>query len=157
MREEFRKIMEGDGATDLPQGHWIVYRRFDTSTKSPYWNDEYKESREGPTWIYTDEIQYARYQQVTSGGLVRFFEMEMPPGVIHVNYRIYYLDHEVAPKRTDYIYEIVWEDHSVKPTIGQLVLPDEDKYNINDVYPLRGDHGRIEFYACLCRREPIRT
>jgi len=158
MREELRKILEGDGATDLPQGHWVVYRRFDLSQRSEYWvDDEYKESVGGPSWEYTDELHLARYDQVISGGLTRFFEMETAPGVIHVDYRIYFLQYDVKPKRTDFIYEINWDDHSVKPEIGQLVLPDEDKYNINDIYPLRGDNGRVEFYACLCRREPIKT
>jgi hypothetical protein len=157
MREELRKILEGDGPTDPPQGHWVVYRRMNMSVRSAYWdNEEYKEAVGGPPWAYEDEVHLVRYSQVTSGGLVRFFEMEAPPGVIHVNYRIYYMKHDVVPKRSDYIYEVQWSDHSVKPAIGQLVLPDEDKYNINDIYPLRGDNGRIEFYACLCRREPVK-
>ncbi len=157
MRESLRTILEGDGAGMAPQGHWIIYRRFDLTQRSQYWDDEYKESIRGPSWQYTDEPHLVRYQQITSGGLVRFFEMEAAPGIIHVNYRIYYLKHDIAPKRTDFIYEINWPDHSEEPEIGQLVLPDDDKYNINDIYPLRGDNGRIEFYACLCRREPIKT
>ena len=158
MREQFRQILEGDGSLLQQQGHYVVYRRFDLDNRSDYWtNDEYKESVGGPSWEYQDEVHLCRYQQITSGGLVRFFEQETEGGIIHVNYRIYYLKHSIAPKREDFIYEINWEDHSSPPVIGQLVLPDEDKYNINDIYPLRGDKGRIEFYACLCRREPVKT
>lgn len=156
MRVELDAILRGDGSTPA-QGHWIIYRRFDLTRRSQYWNEEYRESAGGPSWVHSDEIILCRHTQITAGSLTRFFEMELPPGMIHVDFRIYYVEHTVKPKPEDVIYEIDWDDHSVKPTLDDIPLPDVAMFNINDVVPLRGDNGRIEFYACLSRRETVRS
>lgn len=156
MRTEMDAILRGDGSTP-GQGHWVLYRRFDKTTRSKYWDTEYRESTGGPSWEFSDEITLVRHTQITAGSLTRFFEMELPPGMIHVDFRIYYMEYTVKPKIEDEIYELDWDDHSIKPRVEDLTLPDIAKYNINDMVPLRGDNGRIELYACLCRRENVRS
>lgn len=156
LRQQMTGIMYGDGF-NKQQGHWVIYRRFDTSQKSQYYDDNYGESVGGPTWEYEDEVVITRRVQITAGSLTRFFEQEMAPGILHIDYQIFYFEHSVAPKLEDEIYEVTWEDHSVKPRIDQLDGKAIEKFNINSVVPLRGDNGRIEFYACLCRVENVRS
>ena len=156
LRAEFKAILEGD-SFNLQQGHWVVFRRLDITEKSIYWDEGYRESPGGPPYEYTEESVLCRYRSITSGGLTRFFEMDTQTGVIHVDFRIYYLEYSVAPEIQDEIYELDWNDHTVRPNPMDSTLVRTEKFNINDIYPLRGDYGRIEFYACLCRRENVKT
>ena len=157
LRQEMYQLFRGS-SVDPPQAHWVIYRRMDlTDTSDYYEEDQWKEAVGGPQWEFTDEAILARHRAVTTGTLARFFEQETEAGMIHVNFRIYYFEHDANPKKEDEVFEINWvHGHGKKPVPDNVPVGDfVERYNINEVVPHRGDGGRVEFYMCLCRRERI--
>jgi hypothetical protein len=156
LRQEMEDIFYGT-STEVPQSHWVILRQVDLSSRSDnFEGGQWDEPVGGPIWDYTDIAVLTRHNSVTSGSLARFLEQEEQMGIVHIDYRIYYFEYNVVPKKEDWIFEISWDDHTVEPIPGNLVIDDYiDRFNINDVVPLRGDHGRVEFYACLCKRDRV--
>jgi len=153
LRAEMDKILRGDGVVPA-QGHWILYRRYDLTRHSAYWDAEYREGQGGPAWEFSEELLLTRYMAITRG-MMPFFEMHTAPGVLGVGYRVYYLEYSVKPKKEDVIYELDWDDHSQKPSmVGLEAL---QMFNILEAVPYRGDNGRIEYWACLSREESVAT
>lgn len=158
LRQELYDLLRGAGG-DPGQGHWIILRKSKPGTPSEHFEgDQWDEPVGGPQWEYTDTAVICRYRPVTSGSLARFFEQEGEPGLIHVDYRIYYFEHGVKPTKSDFIYEIDWDgDYDTPPVPANLARSAYlDRFNVNDVVPFKGDGGRVEFYACLCRRDIVK-
>lgn len=151
LREELAAILYGDGVTPA-QGHWIIYRRFDLTTRPAGWSEEYREVQGNHQWVFTDEVLSTRCVPLTRG-MMAFFGMELPFGGMSVGWKTYYLEYMVKPKRGDIIYELDHEDHSVKPSLGATAT---QMFVIKEASAYRGDNGRVEFYACLVKEEDVR-
>ena len=137
-------------------GHWVMVRKYDTTTHSEYWDDELRESRGGAPWVYTDYVVRARKVIQRSGGVLSALEMPAPPGMLTIPYANYYLKWDAAGTigNADEIYEFPW-DSDANPEPSQAVLICERKYNILESVDLLGDAGRREYYLCICRLDEL--
>lgn len=136
-------------------GHSIMVRKYDTTRRSQYWNELTKESIGGPAWVYTDHIVKARKYSLTSGGTMSALEMTAPPGIISVEYVIYFLHwNSILPniRSTDEIYEFQWSGNT-QPTPDRVVC--DVKYNIIESLDMLGDAGRNEYYKCICKQDVV--
>jgi len=152
LRNEFHKFLYGDGVVP-PRGHWIVLRKNDTSKKSEYWDEEYREAVGGPAYEYTDYLMRARKVVVTSAGALAFAEQKVPPGIIEVPFVVFYIEHMWNPTTSDEIFEFEGGN-----TSSAITTVDEsqykDRYNITLPIPHFGDEGgRIEYWRIFCKRE----
>ena len=65
-------------------------------------------------------------------------------GVISTSDEIYYFSHKVMPKKGDLI--LVTKFNSKKEPVEAVSV-----YELHSANPVRGDHGRVEIYTCLCK------
>jgi len=138
-------------------GHWVMVRKYDTSTHSVYWDSDTREARGGPPWEYVDYVVRARKVIQRSGGVLSALDMPAPPGMITIPYANYYLKWTVdgcSVGSEDEIYEFPW-DQGVAPEPSQAVDICERKYNILESVDLLGDAGRREYYLCVCRLDVV--
>jgi len=138
-------------------GHWVMVRKYDTSTHSEYWDDELHEARGGPAWEYTDHIVRSRKVIQRSGGVLSALEMPSPLGMISVPYVLYYLRWDVTAQgigAEDELYEFQW-DINRKPGPDEAVDICDRKYAILESVDLLGDSGRREYYLCICRLDKV--
>ena len=148
LRAELDIILNG-GGSEPQRGHWVVYRRYDLTQHSEYWNPQTNEGKGGPAYVHTDELWITRRVQLRSGSAIFSAEQQTTPGLLPVPYDVYYFKHTLAPKIQDEIYEITWDDHTTKPDIDNLPKPFVERHNIQLITPLRDINGRIEYYAIL--------
>lgn len=138
-------------------GHWVMVRKYDTTTHSQYWDPELREARGGPPWIYTDYVVRARKVIQTTGGVLSALEMPAPPGILTIPYATYYLKWNIdgySIGNSDEIYEFPWSA-TVVPEPSQAVGLCDRKYNILESVDLLGDAGRREYYMCICRVDEV--
>ena len=62
-----------------------------------------------------------------------------------VDAKTFYMDHDSHPKVGDYIYQVGWDGNRPRDL--------KHTYRINDVYPVRGDNGRIEYWTVAAKSE----
>jgi hypothetical protein len=141
-------------------GHYVILRRYDTTTHSVYWNTLTKEAVGGPAWEYTDYVIRSRKVIMTSAGTLSALEMPAPPGLFTVEYVTYYLKwNSVLPGITanDEIYEFVTPTSNIET--GSVPKADvvecNTKYNIIETVDMLGDAGRNEYYKCICKQDVV--
>ena len=151
LREEFHNLLFG--TSSMPQrGHWIVYRRFDTSQYIDGYDDVYHVGPQisgsiprTPIHPYTDSFVMTRQDPIVSPEMA---ESYMPAGVLKTGQYIFYFEYDIKPSENDQIYDIDWDDMRQKPPSNLLNNRYLKKYNIKEVFPYRGDGGRIEYWIC---------
>lgn len=149
LRNEMHELLFG--SFSKPQrGHWMVYRRFDLTKKVDGYDDVYKVGANvepghvrGPNYPYVDELVMTRMDPLFSPELN---ESSMPAGILAGGQYISYVEYDFKPRYYDQLFDIDWDDHRVKPPQSILNGKYERKYNIKEVFPYRGDGGRIEYY-----------
>lgn len=149
LRKELSIILRGSPGGEPQRGHWVIYRRYDLSRKSQYYNETTGEGKGGPAWEYTDELWLTRRVQLRSGSSIFSAEQDAPPGLLPVPYITYYFEHTLNPKIQDEIYEFEWADHTVTPTLDKIKTPYTERQNIKLISPYRDIGGRLEYYAIL--------
>ena len=151
MRAEMHEILFGSNSK--PQrGHWVVYRRFDMTTKATTFDEVYREGVGGPSNVYTDTIVMTRRDPILAP---EENEAHTPIGLLEGGKNIYYFEYDFLPRISDQIFEVNWADHTRKPLLSQLAEPHLEKYNIKEVFPYRCDAGRIEHWIVATNKDKI--
>jgi len=138
-------------------GHWVMVRHYDTTQRSPAWDDEYGEAIGGPTHPYVDYVVRGRKVIVRSGGVLSALEMGSPVGAITIPYVTYYVRWDVTDDLLtihDEIYEFPWDDER-SPGVEEVVDIVVTKYGILESVDMLGDAGRREYYLCVCRADVV--
>ncbi|HLD91526.1 MAG TPA: hypothetical protein VI911_11060 [Patescibacteria group bacterium] len=151
LRVEFAETMFGRNGK--PQrGHWVVYRRFDLTTKSANFDEVYNTGVNGPAYAFADELVITRQDPVFSPEMA---ESAMPAGLLKGGQSIFYFEYDFRPTQNDQIYELDWDNHMIKPPTSILNGVYTKRYNIKEVFPYRLDGGRVEYYMAFCNTDLI--
>lgn len=151
LRSEIKDLL--NGTTGVPQkGHWIVYRRHDLTAPSEFWDEVYRSGVGGPAYQFVDVVMISRRDPQFSA---EANEASTDPGILVGGKYIYYFEHNIVPSTKDQLFEINWDNHKVKPRLSQIPTPYVEKFNIKEVFPARGDSGRIEYWYCLVNTDKI--
>jgi hypothetical protein len=145
LKEEFRRILYGYGST-LPKGNWIVYRRFDRTSFSQYYDPVTREGVGGPKYNATNEIFKVRKIPNPRTDT----DLEIKAGITISDKFVYYVESHIQPKLLDEIFEINLVDHSsnVAPRYEDVELI--ERYIIERVHPYRLENGVIQYWAVVC-------
>ena len=89
LRAELSEILRG--SMSKPQrGHWIIYRRFDLSSPSEYYDEVLRTGLSGPAYEYTDTLLLVRRDPMASPSAA---EAHTPAGFLPGGKYIYYFEH----------------------------------------------------------------
>lgn len=136
LRQEFETMLQ-------EHGHWVVFRKFDTTRYSRYYDASTGEAKNGPKYEYTDILIKAMHSlnrpRISN-------EVNSPIGSVDANSNVYYLRYDVNPSNVDLIIEI---DKAVGPVPTSYKIV--QVLDIKQVEPMRDSHGRIEFFHVLCQ------
>ena len=99
-----------------------------------FWDEE---------WIWC----YSRFLGADAGQGNR--KRNLPPGLLRVDYKIFYLKYDAGIKYTDKIVELKLdtEGNPVVPYIRKAI------YNPQTIVENRSDNGKLEFYTVYCREQ----
>lgn len=133
-------------------GIYAIYRRYDTSALTDYWDEEKQEAIGGPKYEYSDEIIKVRFSWSARGiGIEEqtgLGEMAFKKPFCHMKYT-------TTPKIEDCIFAM-----TSQPSDGysHIILPVDYaiQYDIVQVIPYRNQDGRVEFYTCILNEETKR-
>jgi hypothetical protein len=150
LRIELHRILYGYGSTRL-KGHWINYRRYDTSTTSTLYNDCTKEGVGGPAYVYVDKFYRTRRVPMAKGSDQL---MQIKPGLDIGDTYVYYFEYDVVPKIGDDIVEINLDNHAItNPIIG--AYPFIERYKVKRVHPYRLENARIEYWIVVAQFDEV--
>lgn len=150
LREEFHDLLYG--TTSMPQrGHWVVLRKFDMNTQSANYDEVYRTGVNGPAHPYVDTLYLTRRDP---NYLPELAEASATPGILAGGKNLFFFEYNVKPTTNDQIFEIDWDNHLIKPTLSK-VFPYAEKFNLKEVFPHRGDAGRIEFWICIVYKDLV--
>lgn len=159
LRQEFHDLLFG--TSSMPQrGHWICYRRFDFTQKVDGYDEVYKVGPEPqteydtriPMYKYTDQLVMTRQDPIINPELA---ESHLSPGLMKNGQYIFYFEYNFKPTENDQIFDLDWDDMRIRPTNSILNGKYLKKYNIKEVFPYRGDGGRIEYWICYANWDII--
>jgi len=143
LRTEFSNILNGS-AVRRPLGHWIVYRRYDRSRPSKYWDARTKEAVGGPAYEFTDELVRARRMMPR---IFKTNEQMIKAGITFADNYIYYLEHNMNPMNGDEIFELRLDNHLNKPSYDDVTL--HERYVIIKTHDYRMEDGTIQYWAAI--------
>ena len=132
-------------------GHWVVLRKMKIGEYSEYYDRIWREAIGGPKWKFTDTPTRVRRTSIRKT-IVLEGEHVWPQGVISTNYAIFYFEHDAEPTTEDVVFYT--EDPTVKPINPKP--PYFEKWEIKTRIDMRGADGRIEYYAALGFKDPIK-
>ena len=149
LRQEFDDLLLG--SVDMPQrGYWVAYRRFDYSAPASGYDDVYRVGNEvapgytrPPIYPYKDELLMTRSDPMFQPMLADNF---MQAGLLKSGQYIFYARYDFIPQANDQLFDINWDDMTKRPPDTILNGKYLKKYTIREVYPFRGDQGRIEYW-----------
>jgi hypothetical protein len=117
-------------------GHYSLYRRYSVGAFSQFYKSDTGSSSGGPKWKYVDEVIKIRHDPQSTRGSI---------GITVQTSKIY-MKTTVKPKRGDVIIEV---DYEGNPTDYELYVADHtEAFEITEVDPKRGLHGRTQYYIC---------
>lgn len=148
LRIEMHNLLYGN-VTVSPKGHWVVLRRFNYNIKSQFYNEATKEGVGGPAYSYTDELLRARRNTLSKS----FGPDELKIGGTLVDKFIYYFEYTVKPIVSYEIFELDWDNHLLKPTLGSVNYI--ERYKIEKVLPYRLENGNIQYYSVMAQQDEI--
>lgn len=146
LRDEFHEIMQN-------YGHYILIQRTGRSIRCSCWSEKYQEAEPecslcgGTGWLSRIERHLTRKESASQIISKPNLRQQNPTGKTWIDTHHFYFYHNVHPQVGDYIYEVGWSGH--KPTHLSRM------YMINDIDPLRGDNGRIEYWTASAKAETI--
>lgn len=135
--------------TSSPHGMYVIYRRFDTTRLTEYWDAEKREAIGGPKYEHTDIVYKCRfswYARTSDPEDMRFLgEAAFREPFVHLRY-------DTMPKIEDKIFEFATQPsdgftHSIRRVDYAI------QYDIIQVIPYRNLNGRVEFYTCILKEE----
>jgi len=160
LREELDVILYGD-EKNIAHGHLLLIRHMrrdsagraiyctcmaDQLVKEPSATCSYCRG-EGYLWDEQWHIGYSMMGGADSGLVAR--GTYLPPGMVRVDYKIYFLRYNCGIQYGDKIVEVQL-DYEGAP---QLPLIRRAIHSPQTVTEYRSDHGRLEFFAVFCREE----
>ncbi len=159
LRSEFETLVFG-GSGEIPHKKRIVLRRFrldsdnkklscsclDSVTREPALECQYCLG-EGYFWDEEFADCYSTFLGADSGQGNR--KRNLAPGLLRVDYKIFYLKYDKDFKYTDKIIELKLdtEGQPVVPYIRQAI------YNPQTIVENRSDYGKLEYYSVYCREQ----
>ncbi len=148
LRGELKELLYGTFYTP-GIGRWVVYRRFDLTKTTPAFFEPTSEALYGEKYTYTDEIvkTYSYYLRSARG------EDKAPMAVVSVPVIIFYLEHTLAPKSEDVIFEVPYSSNDTPGFIDPKSYG--TRYDIKQIEPKHGDSGRVEFYQAIVWSEVV--
>jgi len=151
LRDEMHELLFG--SISKPQrGHWIIYRRFDTTKKTENYDEVYRTGVDGHAYEYTDTLIMSRRDPSFSP---ESHEASTPMGILQGGKDAYFFEFDVEPRPEDQILEFTWDNHTVKPKLNIITDGVYDKFNIKEVFPYRCDSGRIEYWICFVNKDRV--
>jgi len=152
MRKEIRIMLYGDPYT-LPQGHWVILRRFNKGEYSKYWNESAQEAVGGPKWKYTDYALRASYRIGTgfsstlTGSLADRTKGSDIPGTWEMDSRVYIIEHCYRPQIEDLILEYDCEPpDDTDGFIEYARTHSSVKFRVKNPESVKSDGGKILYY-----------
>ena len=152
LRIEVNRLLYG-GVGKLPKGHWVVLRKFDTSSRSTNYNKYTHEGVAGPAHEYTDVVLRTRRVPVSK----RSDALEpLKPGVAIGDMYTYYFEYTVNPKIG---YEILepgpsFNHATTSPSFTGVNF--HEKFTIKRVHPYRLENGNIQYWAAVVEADQVR-
>lgn len=146
LRLEMHYILYGN-PWKKPLGHWVVWRTFDRTTHSEYWNEYSKEGVNGPAYPFTDTLLRSRRMPYPRTDT----EDSLKMGTVFDDKFIYWLEYTVPIKNGDQIYELDVTDHVNQPTSYNF----SEKFDIKRIHPYRLENGNIQYYSALAELNNI--
>lgn len=144
LRKEFEIVLQ-------ETGHYILLQRTKKGLRCRCWSERYLEPIEncpicnGTGRVVRIERHLSRRdsasQIVSSPNLTQ----QAPIGRMSLDAQRFFFKHDAHPQVGDYIFEVGWNKET--PTHLQKI------YAINEVQPMRGDRGRIEYWRVSVREE----
>lgn len=159
LRREINAMLYGDTNT-LPQGHWIIYRRYKIGEHSKYWDEDAQEALGGPKWKYTDKPIRATYKigSSLSGSQTGSLTLVSSgiPGDFESENRVYIFEHCMHPKISDHIFEYHCEyPDNAAGFIEFARTHSPVKYKLKNVEPIRVDN-KIVYYLAVAKLDQER-
>ncbi|OYT15274.1 MAG: hypothetical protein B7C24_13910 [Bacteroidetes bacterium 4572_77] len=143
------------------QGHWVLYRWFDTTKYSKYWDVSAKEAIGGPKWEWKDYPIRTSYRMGTSvspgpGGSATPYNSNYP-GKFDIGERTYIIQNCYRPKIGDYImeYDCDYSDEVSEFTQYVQTYAPVAKYRIYHKEPVRADFSKIGYYLVFTRLDNV--
>jgi len=112
MREEFSYIVN-------TTGYWIVWRQFDLTQHSQYWDESSQEAIGGPAWVYKDYIFKTR--NVVLGRTSSKTEDLNKYGLLDKDSLLFYVSHKIDIKDEDQLLWIKGSENVTSPTPPETV------------------------------------
>jgi hypothetical protein len=145
LRKELDTMLESVGFS------WVALRSVDLSTpctecKKPT-GDHYDQpsptctSCMGIGYLYIDKIVKG-FRYMSSPG----FDFRSNIGMLNTETQVYILEHDKAPKETDYVLELNLDEDTGAPSQPFEVTK---SFKIQSTFAARGDKGRIELWRCF--------
>lgn len=159
MRKELHATLYGNFGRK-PYGHWIVYRKFDQSEYSKYWDPVAKEAVGGPKYKWRDYLlRTRRYLWDFTFATNRGLESLTKSSIIEPGDFLYYFEFidgitalygDQTINTEDCLYEIKKHASLSMPSITHSDY--KEKYEFKRVEPIFGDYGRIEYFIVIARK-----
>lgn len=140
LRQEMNLILYGN-PWRKPLGHWVVWRHFDRTRRSDYYNPYSKEGVNGPAHPFTDTLIRTRRMPYPRSDT----EDSLKMGSLFDDKFVYWVEYHVPIKNGDQIYELDVTDHKDMPTSYNFT----EKYDIKRIHPYRLENGNIQYYSAL--------
>ena len=146
LRAEMRKFMN---STE----YWVLLQRVSQKVKCSCYRDQFTEGGDHkcPKCLGTGYLfrftKHKTYKQDTR----RFMDHVIypPVGEMTNGPKTFFFEHDVHPNKDDYIWEVTWTPVTQKPI--QLI----SLFRITEVADMRGELGRIEYFAVWAELENI--
>ena len=143
------------------QGHWVVYRWFDTTRLSKYWDESAKEAIGGPKWEWKDYPIRTSYRIGASsspgpGGSANPYSSDYP-GKFDIGERTYIIQKCYRPKNGDYIMEYGCDYPDVVEDFSNHVqtYAPVAKYRIYHTERIRADNSQIAYYLVFAKLDNV--
>lgn len=150
LRIEMNRILYG-GIGRVPKGHWVVFRQYDKTSTSSYYNKRTHEGVGGHAFNYTDSVIRTRRIPVSR----RSEQIEdLKVGGNVLDGYVYYLEYTINPRIGDDIFELELSDHTNYPGAAST-LTLQERFNIKRVHPWRLDNGNVMYWMALSESEEI--
>jgi hypothetical protein len=142
LRKEFDEILE-------EYGHDVLLQRTDRRVHCKCWNRGTSEADpeclicNGTGWVTRIERIRVRREDASQVITRPNRAQGSPLGKVWASSAVYYMRYSVVPQVGDFIYEVRWRHNQPVKILSA--------YEINDINALRGDRGRVEYYAGYAR------
>lgn len=155
LRREMHVLLYGD-SRQRGHGYWVVFRKFDRTKFAAGYNSATGdgiffpptgEGIGGPIYPFTDTAIRVYSQELGTANPRLRGEQRLPTGALPFGYRVFFMEHTVAPTEADRLYELDGYVGETAPT--NIAGPFPMSWDIQTVSPFREDGGRIEYYGVV--------